>query len=160
MADNPLPDGRDEPGVRIPPPLIFTSFLLAGLWFDSPWFTGEMTAAWQMGAGGIWAGLWLGLIIVCFLDHLASGTNVEPWRPTTKVIQSGPYAWSRNPIYLGMAGFCEGIALMGASWGALIAVIPAMLVIHFHIIKKEERYLAAKFGDEYLDYKARVRPWL
>lgn len=160
MSDVQEFDGPDEPGVRIPPPLIFLTFLLFGLWIDSPWFVGLPTAGWLMGLGGIWTGIWLGLVLFCLIDHLRAGTNVEPWKPTTAMIVNGPYGWSRNPMYLGMAGACEGIAVMGGSWAGILMIIPAMLVIHFHIIAKEERYLEAKFGQRYLEYKASVRPWI
>ena len=160
MSDKSSSIERDEAGVRLPPPLIFLVFLLSGLWIDSPWFEGEMTLPWQMGAGGVWAGIWLGVNLITLVDHIKAGTNAEPWKPTTAVITTGPYAWSRNPMYLGMAGVCSGIAFMGASWAALVLTVPAILIIHFHVIAREERYLEAKFGQVYQDYKAQVRTWI
>ena len=87
-------------------------------------------------------------------------TNVEPWKPTTAILDTGIYGISRNPIYIAMALVYAGIAFLFNSFWFLPPLILVLLIIHFGVILREEKYLADKFGDEYLNYKNRVRRWL
>ena len=150
----------DEAGIRIPPPLIFLVFLAIGLW---------------AGSNFSWPGSWpiyiklLGvvLILIGLALILASGslfrkakTHIEPWRPTKAIVDTGVYAFSRNPIYLGMVLAYLGIALAAESLIAIALVIPAIAIIRYYVIGREERYLERKFGPEYLAYKSRVRRWI
>ena len=150
----------DHAGVRVPPPLIFLGFLLAGLWVDSPWFAGQMAAPAATAAGGLVAAIGIALILAAAWPHKKAGTNLEPWKPTTAIITGGLYRYSRNPIYLGMAIVHAGLAVAGGSLVALASLAGSVAVIQFYVIAREERYLEAKFGKAYGDYKARVRPWI
>jgi protein-S-isoprenylcysteine O-methyltransferase Ste14 len=83
-----------------------------------------------------------------------------PWTPSTALVQDGPFSFSRNPIYL---AFC--IMYLGASLIFNSAYILVMLVVVFVLfdrtqIPREERYLEAKFGDEFTRYKAKVGRWI
>jgi len=149
----------DHAGVKVPPPLVFLVALLIGLWWDSPWLSGGSVAAVPTMIGAIIALSGAGLIVVAALGHRRAGTNLEPWHPTTAIIDTSVYGFSRNPIYLGMAVVQFGIAISAGSLGALIMIVPAVLFIQFYVIAREERYLEAKFGAAYTDYKNRVRPW-
>ena len=83
-----------------------------------------------------------------------------PMKPTTALVTSGPYRVTRNPMYVGMAFLYAGLALsLGVIWA--LALLPAvLLMVDRLVIAREERYLEAKFGEEYRDYKRRVRRWL
>ena len=89
-----------------------------------------------------------------------SRTRPEPWRPTTAVIVTGVYRFTRNPMYLGMVLAYAGVAVLLDSLPALLLLPVAVATIHQGVILREERYLAAKFGETYLAYQARVRRWL
>jgi len=80
--------------------------------------------------------------------------------PSTALITSGPYRYSRNPGYVSLAMLFGAIGFLLNSLWVLLMVVPAMIVVHFGIIKREERYLEAKFGDEYREYKTTVRRWV
>ncbi len=153
-------DKTDNAGIKVPPPLVFLAALLIGLWWDSPWFIGQPTGVGPLVVGGVItiAGIWL--VLAGSVGHRRAGTNVEPWHPTTALVTTGVYGYSRNPIYLGMAVAQAGIAVCGASLGALVMVIPALVFIQIYVIAREERYLEGKFGDTYTDYKNRVRRWI
>ena len=154
------PSSEDHPGVRIPPPLIFLTFLVAGLLFDSSWINGELATMPEMIVGAILF-LCAGLIAYKSVPrHKKEGSNVEPWKPTTKIISDGVYGRSRNPIYVAMVLLFVSIAVMGGSIAALVALVPCLVIIRYYVIAREERYLEAKFGDEYLDYKQKVRRWV
>ena len=83
-----------------------------------------------------------------------------PWKPTTELIVAGPFAYSRNPAYLGIALVMLGLAFAFDMpwWLALSPVYTA--VLHFVQILPEEQYLAHKFSDEWLAYRSHVRRWL
>jgi protein-S-isoprenylcysteine O-methyltransferase Ste14 len=102
----------------------------------------------------------LTIILTAIVQMRRAKTNVEPWKPTTAILDEGLYAVSRNPIYLAMALIYLGIAfLFNLFWflPPLVLVLPA---IHFGVILREEKYLERKFGDEYLNYKTSVRRWI
>jgi protein-S-isoprenylcysteine O-methyltransferase Ste14 len=89
-----------------------------------------------------------------------AGTAIEPWKPTTSIVTTGFYGWSRNPIY---AGFCLiniGIGIASNSIWIFVSFIPAAFLLYHVAIAKEEAYLAEKFGEEYLTYKNKVRRWV
>ncbi len=153
-------EGPDHAGVRVPPPLIFLTLLLLGLWADSPWFSLEMASLEKTTLGGIVVVLGFVLMMPSVFNHKKAGSNVEPWKPTTAIISTGIYGYTRNPIYLGMAVVHGGTALGGDSLGAFATLVLGVLIIQVYVIAREERYLEAKFGTEYTDYKARVRRWI
>ncbi len=161
MDDNENSDiAADNAGVRVPPPLFFLGFLLVGLWYDSPWFDGRMAGIGVTAAGGVLAALGFALILISVPRLKNAGSNVEPWKPTTTIITTGVYGYSRNPIYLGMALAHGGLAICGGSMAALASLMLSVLVIQAYVIAREERYLEAKFGKVYSDYKERVRRWI
>ena len=90
----------------------------------------------------------------------AAGTNIPTPLPSTALVAGGPYRFSRNPIYLALTLIFLGLAAAANSlW--LLLLLPAVLaVMHYGVVLREERYLGGKFGERYLDYKARVRRWL
>jgi len=90
----------------------------------------------------------------------SAGTPVPGNRPTTVIVKVGPYRFSRNPIYLAFSLLQAGIALgVNDAW-VLITLLPAISVMSFVVIPREERYLEARFAEEYSKYKANVRRWL
>jgi protein-S-isoprenylcysteine O-methyltransferase Ste14 len=89
-----------------------------------------------------------------------AGTSPDPREPTTALAFDGPYRFTRNPMYLGMALILGGLALVGNALWPLIAVVLAVWIIRTQVIDREERYLEAKFGGAYRDFKSRVRRWI
>jgi protein-S-isoprenylcysteine O-methyltransferase Ste14 len=89
-----------------------------------------------------------------------AGSNVPTYLPTTTIVESGPYRFTRNPIYLAMFLGLIGLAIAFDNLWLLMALVPFALVIHYGVVAREEAYLARKFGDVYRGYRARVRRWL
>ncbi|MBL4819416.1 MAG: isoprenylcysteine carboxylmethyltransferase family protein, partial [Gammaproteobacteria bacterium] len=87
-------------------------------------------------------------------------TSIEPWKPTTKVMSTGLYAHSRNPIYVSFCLMIIGVGLSQNSFWILISFVPCAFIIFHTAIAKEEKYLEQKFGEEYKKYKEKVRRWL
>jgi protein-S-isoprenylcysteine O-methyltransferase Ste14 len=90
----------------------------------------------------------------------AAGTPVPARKPTTAIVRTGPFRYSRNPIYLAFSLFQLGIAIWLNSPWLLATLVVAVALMDFVVIRKEERYLERRFGADYLDYKACVRRWL
>jgi protein-S-isoprenylcysteine O-methyltransferase Ste14 len=90
----------------------------------------------------------------------AAGTPVPARKPTTAIVRTGPYRFSRNPIYLAFSLFQLGIAIWVNSVWLLATLVGAVALIDTIVIPREEQYLERRFGAEYLDYKAAVRRWL
>ncbi len=105
-------------------------------------------------------GLGLGLGATAVAAQFRAGTTPDPTEPSTALVQSGPYRFTRNPIYLGMALIYSGMALLLNAVGGL-ALLPGMIYAFDRgIIHNEETYLEQRFGEEYLDYKKRVHRWI
>src|SRR5262249_6758965 len=89
-----------------------------------------------------------------------AGSNVPTNRPTTTIVDRGPYRFTRNPIYLAMVLALIGPAIALNSLWLLLTLVPFALVIRYGVVAREEAYLQRKFGDDYRRYRARVRRWL
>ena len=90
----------------------------------------------------------------------AADTTIRPDKPVSNLIQDGPFRYTRNPIYLSDAMIYAGIAVLRNSLWAIVLLPLAMFVIQREVMGREERYLDRTFGEEYLDYKRRVRRWI
>ena len=72
----------------------------------------------------------------------------------------GPFRYSRNPGYLAMIVLCAGISVVADNVWVIASLVAAIAFLHRHVILAEERRLEALFGEEYREYKRRVRRWL
>ena len=102
----------------------------------------------------------IGLFVSAVRTFQAAGTPVPGNRPTTAIVRTGPYRFSRNPIYLAFSLLQLGLARWVNSLWLVVTLLAAMAVMAFVVIPKEERYLEARFPSEYSSYKASVRRWL
>lgn len=162
MTDVPDQAGPDQAGVRFPPPLVFVGFLLAGLAIEAAlgrWGY-RIAPEWRILGGGALVVFGIALVALAAGRFRNVGTNPEPWKPSTAIVATGPYAITRNPMYLAMSIAYTGLAFAFDSVAALLLLPIAVLIIRTQVIAREERYLEAKFGDAYRDYKASVPRWL
>jgi protein-S-isoprenylcysteine O-methyltransferase Ste14 len=165
---SPMPEqpsgGGDVAGVVAPPPLIYLGFLAAGLGAGYLWplaIAGDsVPAAARMGLGAALAVLGIVIGIAGLRQFRQAGTNVRPDRPTTALVATGVYRYSRNPLYIALALVYAGIALAADSLWALAFLVPTLVVVRYGVIAREEAYLERRFGDEYRRFTAAVRRWL
>ena len=151
---------RDVAGVPVPPPLIYIAGLAAGGLVElirsttgPPWPVSITIAV----VGGL---AWLLLDGSAMARFRRAGTPVIPFQPSTALVVDGPYRISRNPIYLGMAALYVGLAfILGLMW-ALLFLPLVLLAVDRLVIAREEPYLERKFGQDYVEYKSRVRRWI
>ncbi|MFL5462086.1 MAG: methyltransferase family protein, partial [Gemmatimonadales bacterium] len=102
----------------------------------------------------------IGLFLLSVRTFHAAGTPVPGNQPTTTIVGTGPYHYSRNPIYLAFSLLQFGIALWVNSVWLVVTLVVAVAVMALVVIPREERYLEARFPSEYPSYKASVRRWL
>lgn len=153
---------HDTPGVIAPPPLLFAGALAVGLALDFLVFrvpTG-LPGALRYGLASLCIVVGGVLVIGALTGFRRAGTNPEPWKPSTAIVTSGVYAYTRNPMYLAMALVYLAIAIAFDTAVALFLLVPLLVVVHYGVICREERYLEARFGEEYRRYKQRVRRWI
>lgn len=150
----------DHASVKIPPPIlllihIFAAFLLN--WLLPLPFAFPKILEW---VGYILILVGLGLPISAVSQFMKAHTTIDPHGSVTDIVTSGPYRFSRNPIYLGFVCLLIGFLFIFRSyWGLILS--PVLMVSLFQlVIKHEETYLEKKFGDVYSSYKSRVRRWL
>jgi protein-S-isoprenylcysteine O-methyltransferase Ste14 len=123
-----------------------------------PWDIGNFTGIHLVGIGIVIMGLII--VIFTFRSFKKAETHIEPWKPTTKIISTGIFARSRNPIYGSFCVISIGIGLILNSYWILLSFIPSAIMVYVIAIKKEEAYLEKKFGEEYMQYKKKVRRWV
>ena len=150
----------DTAGVIAPPPLIALATIVLGLALD--WLLPAYVLSVlllrdeRIILGVVLAAAGAALAIAGERAFKRAGTEVKPWKPSLNLATSGPYRWLRNPMYVGLALLVGGIGVALASNWTLVMLVPAGLVMHFGVVKREERYLEAKFGDAYRAYKQAV----
>lgn len=154
---------QDTAGIRFPPPFYYLLGLIVGFviqYFYPVYLArpGHRQIMYTLGA--IWIVLGLVLFIWALLTFRRAGTSPIPHIPTTALTGNGPYRLTRNPMYLAMALFSVGVSLTANALWPLLSVPVAMVLIDRLVIRKEEHYLDAKFGDAYRQYRSRVRRWL
>lgn len=158
-----MTEDRDRPDIVIFPPLASAIAPAAAIVLE--W----LVPLGLLPAPGAWAGLVPGLVLLLLAGGLAisgarafkrAGTNVNPHQPALKLVETGPYRFTRNPMYLGMVIFQIGLALtFSLDWAIPIAVI-LWAVLHYGVVLREEEYLTAKFGGAYEGFLRRTRRWL
>ena len=156
-----MPAAEDHAGIRFPPPLAYLGTLLLGLAVGS--LLGRpglgLDPTWLYVVGGILVLAGLALILSAAGLFRKMGTELKPWLPSTKLVESGAFRFTRNPMYLGMTLIYAGLAIGLDSVVALVLLVPLLAIIQTQVIANEERYLERRFGAPYLDYRTRVRRW-
>jgi protein-S-isoprenylcysteine O-methyltransferase Ste14 len=153
-------DEQDNPGIKAPPPLIYLLPLLLGLILDRrahvPFLPRGVACVlgWPLAGGAMALAAWFARTM------RRANTTMHVNKPVSRVVQDGPFRYSRNPGYLSLLMIYMGIAILrNALW--VILLLPLLVVVtKRELIEREERYLERTFGEEYLAYKRRVRRWV
>ncbi len=155
-----MADDQDNPGIKTPPPLIYLLALLLGLLLDRrahvPFLPRGVVhvLGWPLVGGGMALAAW-------FIRTMrVANTTIRIDKPVLSLVQDGPFRYSRNPGYLSLTMIYAGIAVLRNALWAILPLPMVVYVIQREVIGREERYLERTFGEEYLDYKARVRRWV
>lgn len=148
---------KDSPNVISCPPVVFLTALFGGFLLN--WLV-LLPSFWFLPiTGGIFgmAGTALALWGVHAMHR--AGTSVRPDLPVIALVTDGPFRYTRNPLYTAMTTIYVGIALSTGVLWLLVTLAPALFVVHWKIVRREEQFLEWKFGDRYRSYKSQVRRW-
>ena len=162
MATNASPA---NPGVRFPPPFLF-ALGLGAAWLVEvrvariPLVRSIASIAVIQSLGLFFALTGFALMFWGLYTFARVRTGIVPMRAATQIVTHGPYRFTRNPMYTGMAtAYFGGALIINSAWA--MAILPlVMLALYLLVIKREERYLSSAFPVEYSDYCSRVRRWL
>jgi len=152
------PTDGPVPGL-LRPPLIFLLAILFGIGLNQLWPLRFMPSPLR----------WLGLVVIScglllfllsYREFRAAGTPVRGNQRTRTIVRTGPYRFSRNPIYLSFILLVLGLAICLDDLWLVITLLPAIWLIATAVIPREERFLEQNFSDQYSSYKATVRRWL
>jgi protein-S-isoprenylcysteine O-methyltransferase Ste14 len=156
-----MSDTVDTAQVVIRPPIAWALAVLTGLvlnWLmPLPFVPVMLPAGWT---SALVFALALVLLAWAIATMTGAGSSVPTSLPTTTIVETGPYRFTRNPIYLSMFLGLVGPAIAFDSLWLLATLVPFALVIRYGVVAREEAYLERKFGDVYRHYRARVRRWL
>jgi protein-S-isoprenylcysteine O-methyltransferase Ste14 len=154
-----MAEHRDSLGIGLPAPAIFAGAFLIGLALNR-----VLPVMLPQGTRMIgWALALFGIVVIglpALVALLRAGTSPNPGRPTTALVVTGSYRFTRHPLYLSMAVIYTGLALAANALWALLLLPVAMFLTDRGPMAREERYLEQKFGEPYRSYKARVRRWI
>jgi protein-S-isoprenylcysteine O-methyltransferase Ste14 len=159
-----MTEPKDAAAVKVFPPAVPLVAILLGVVLNRIW---PIHLGFELPAPTrYWVG---GLIVVLAIQGLGywairtmrgSGQSENPWKPTTEILDRGPFRFTRNPMYLQMLLACVGFAIiLWNVWILVLTPLCAWALYRFAILPEEE-YLERKFGDTYLSYKRRVRRWI
>lgn len=153
-------DKQATAGVIAPPPLIYLAGLVAGLVASALVPRPILPEGLRYAVGIPLIAAAVALVVWGVRTMRRAGTPVRPTDPTTALVTTGPFRFSRNPLYTSLTLCYAGIALAAESLWAILLLLPVLVVIRRGVIDREERYLEGKFGADYSQYKARVRRWV
>ena len=144
----------------IRPPLVYLGSIGLGLLAHFFWPVRPLPSSMSVPIGVVLVLVASALFISSVRTLRKAGTPVPGNRPTTAIVRTGPYRFSRNPIYLAFTLFQIGLAAWVNSAALLLMLLPAAALTAWVVVPREERYLEARFPSEYAAYKREVRRWL
>jgi protein-S-isoprenylcysteine O-methyltransferase Ste14 len=152
---------RDAPKFRVWPPVALGIPWLAGFVltvslddpFNLPATETRLAAAVLLSAFVVWNGWTLAVMA-------SNRTAILPGQATTRLLRTGPFQFSRNPLYIGLIALDLGASLLWPSAWALLLVPVGVAILRWGAISPEEHYLHDKFGAAYDEYRRQVRRWL
>jgi protein-S-isoprenylcysteine O-methyltransferase Ste14 len=149
--------------VAIKPPLLFLGALALGALLSLVIPLGPRLASpngLALTVGLTFVAIGFALAALSVRNFRLAGTSVVPGEPSTALVETGPYRFTRNPIYIGFVLAYFGLSIMLTSLWVLLLLIPVLFILQRGVVEREEDYLERQFGEAYRKYKARVPRWL
>jgi protein-S-isoprenylcysteine O-methyltransferase Ste14 len=142
------------------PPVLFVATLVAGLilhWLRPvavlPALVARLVGIVVLVASGL-------LVRSAEAAMRRAGTDPRPDHPSLAIVTDGPFRFTRNPMYVGTTGLYVAVGLLVNALWPLVLVLPMLAVLHWGVVRREERYLEGKFGEPYRLYRLRVHRWV
>lgn len=159
-SDQHLAEG-DNTGIWIIPPFVLLGALAVAFLIDWVWPT-------RVGLPDVFRIIFGAVLIVAPFVVMPSiltafrraGSHYDVRRAPGGLVTEGAFRYTRNPGYILGVAFCAGIGFVANNPWVFLCLVPALAVIHYGVILKEEAVLENRFGEDYLDYRRRVRRWI
>lgn len=150
------------PGVYIPPPLLYVLIFIAAIFIQKqiPIADEIFNTTLIKITGGVFLIIALFFLVRSLRQFFITKNTVILIKPATSLQTSGIYTITRNPMYVGLAIVYLGITCFIGNWWNIILFPILLLIVQEYVIKREEKYLEAEFGKQYIEYKSKVRRWL
>lgn len=155
-----MSETQQSSGIRFPPPFLYVGVLLLSLLLEKLIPVAPLPRTLSRSLSAVLLIPAFGLLLWSLGLFLRARTSPLPMRPTTSLVFAGPYRWTRNPMYLAMLMVYIGTALLFDVFWALVLIPAVMFLVVRFVIQREEQYLETKFGEEYRQYRRRVRRWI
>lgn len=153
---------KDHPGIYIPPPLFYIGIYFVAVLFQKwmPINKGffDTVISRSIALAVVLTGLFF--IFPAIWRFFKSGNTLVTVKSANSLQTSGIYAFTRNPMYLGLLLIYLGFSLCFGSWWNFLLLPVLLLIIQQYVIKREEQYLGRRFGERYFAYKKKVRRWI
>jgi protein-S-isoprenylcysteine O-methyltransferase Ste14 len=151
---------KDNAGVVAPAPVLYGAAFAIGVAAEFMLPTVPLPRTVALWFGVVIIALSIPIVVSAFKALVRARTAFDARKPTSTIVTDGAFQYSRNPTYLSLTLLHVGLALvLGSPW-ILVMVVPAIALTQWGVVLREERYLEAKFGEEYRRYKTKVRRWL
>jgi protein-S-isoprenylcysteine O-methyltransferase Ste14 len=150
----------DHAGVWFPPPFWYAFAVLGGVLLDRRWPLPIAGGRLITAIGAVCVIGWMALAFGSIDRFRRSKTTIVPIRPAEALVLSGPYRYTRNPMYVSLAFLTIACGLLLATWWPVVLLLPTLVIVQLFVILPEERYLRRRFGLAYEAYTRRVRRWL
>ena len=151
-------NGGPNPGLLLPP-IIFLCAILLGIALNWVWPLKFLPR--NVGLLGLLVTVCaVVLFLLSYWKFRVAGTSVRGSTSSTTIVRTGPYRFSRNPIYLAFILPVLGLSVWLNTLWLLVTLVPSVGIIAMVVIPREERFLERNFNDQYSSYKAQVRRWL
>ena len=152
----------DRPNIIAPPPILFAICVIAAAIVDHyrplPIMNGQRDV--RFATASLLSALAVTIAATARREMIAHKEHPNPYKPTNTIVESGPYRFSRNPIYIAFFIVAIAVGFFANSWWIVASIIPIFFLLHFGVILREEQYLSSKFGETYEGYRRRVRRWI
>jgi protein-S-isoprenylcysteine O-methyltransferase Ste14 len=158
QTNNKPTNGGPNPGL-LRPPIIFLCAILLGISLNWAWPLHFVSPRVRL-LGPIVTACAVVLFLLSYGEFRRAGTSVRGSERSTTIVRTGPYRFSRNPIYLAFILFVLGLSVWLNNLWLLVTLVAPVAIIALLVIPREEQFLERNFNEQYSSYKAQVRRWL
>jgi len=146
-------------GIRVIPPLIYLVGIIVGLVLEYLWKSYKLSVVFRVSVSLMLLIVSVVLIGLTLKQFKSSKTPFDVRKSASSLITDGPFQFSRNPGYIALTLLYMAFGILLSNMWVLVLVVPILLIVDIHIIRKEEANLLAVFGDHYIEYQSKVRRW-
>ena len=152
----------DHAKVVVLPPLPYLLTVTLGVLVHFLWEPLSLFPELWIGHAAGWPLIVAGTVLIAWSQRTMAGADESSnvYKPNGAIVSTGPFAFTRNPMYLSMTLIYTGIAFVVNTAWPLVLLPAVLMLIQYGVIHREERYLEGKLGPAYAQYRAKVRRWL